>query len=531
MKPAPFVIILALVSLSACMPKQLKKSPSIARGFSEQPLKMQKNRPKRVSAPAPTGFDDVPISYQIGYQAPLNISVHEVSARDFFMGLVVDTKENMLVHPEVTGTISLELKNVTVEQVLNAVQKMYGYDYKKNDVGYFIYPATMQTKLFKINRLDLMRTGKSTTQVSGGRISSQGDTVGGAASGGGAIDNNEPGSLLTTTSETDFWKELEASLHSILAVDKLATTTINRQSGVVVIRAKPMQIREVEGFLSTTQNQISRQVILEAKIVEVTLDDGHQAGVNWESVIREGMDKGLPILTGVGALSAAKNANVFSIGGKAGDFRAFVELLETQGNANILSSPRISTLNNQKAIIKVGKDEYFITKVSTTTVSSAASSSIVNPNVTFTPFFSGIALDVTPQIDDDENITLHIHPSISRVESQIKSFTINGQAGEVPMALNTVRESDSIVKAQNGQVIVLGGLMQESDEQSKEGIAGLSEIPFIGNLFRVNKGKAQKSELIILLKSTIISTDNDWQNAIASGKQNYKRLDTTPRWR
>ena len=349
----------------------------------------------------------------------------------------------------------------------------------------------------------------------------------------GQSDVDEPGSSLTTSTETDFWKELHDTLHSILAVDEHATVVINRQSGVVVVRAKPAQIREVESFLDTTQTQISRQVILEAKILEVILDDGHQAGVNWESVVREGIKKA-PLLTGVGALGVGATAvanNVFSLGGTAGDFRAFVELLETQGKTNILSSPRISTLNNQKAIIKVGRDEYFITKISTTTVASnGVSGAVANPNVTLTPFFSGIALDVTPQIDDDENVTLHIHPSITRVENLNKEFKIGNEPTNIPTALNTVRESDSIVKAQNGQVIVLGGLMQESDVETKEGVAGLTQIPLLGNLFRVNKGKVQKSELIILLKSTIINSDSDWQNALHTGKQHYKQLDAAPRW-
>lgn len=107
-----------------------------------------------------------------------NISLHEVEAREFFMGLVIDTNENMMIHPDVSGLISLELKNVTVAQVMDAVQKVYGYDYKKNDIGYIVYPATLQTKIFKINRLDLIREGQSSTRVSSGQLSSQSDSLG-----------------------------------------------------------------------------------------------------------------------------------------------------------------------------------------------------------------------------------------------------------------------------------------------------------------------------------------------------------------
>ena len=214
-----------------------------------------------------------------------------------------------------------------------------------------------------------------------------------------------------------------------------------------------------------------------------------------------------------------------------GDFSAYLELLETQGKTNILSSPKISTLNNQKAIIKVGKDEFFITEVSTNTESSGIGNPIQNQEIKFTPFFSGIALDVTPQINDDDEVTLHIHPSITRVEDQLKEFTINGEAGSLPMAINTVRESDSIIKAKNGQIVVIGGLMQETKEESKRGVAMLSQIPYLGNLFRVNKGKTQKSELVILLKPTVINDDDDWAPSLNSSKKQLKQLHNHPLWK
>jgi len=387
-----------------------------------------------------------------------------------------------------------------------------------------VFPATLQTKIFKINRLDLVREGQSNTRVSSGQLQLSDNNDDDFNE--GDIDNSSTstsGSWISTKTQTDFWHEINAALQTILAIDPQTSVSINRQSGVIVVRAKPMQLREVEQFINTTQNQISRQVIIEAKIIEVILDDSHQAGVNWQSVVRDAKTLA-PILTGIGAVGS-----VFSISAQWGDFAAVVELLETQGKTNILSSPRISTLNNQKAIIKVGSDEYFITDISSNTVSSG-SSTITNPDITWTPFFSGIALDVTPQINDMDDITLHIHPSITRVENQVKEFTINGEDGSLPMALNTVRESDSIVKARNGQIVVIGGLMQEVSKESKEGVAGLTQIPLIGNLFRVNKGEVRKSELVILLRPTIIKNDSDWSSSMESSKKQLKQLQNHPLW-
>lgn len=463
-----------------------------------------------------------------------NLSVHDLPAREFFMGLIMDTSQNIIVHPDVTGSISLELKNVTLPQVLDAVQKVYGYDYKKSAAGYIVYPATLQTKIYAINRLDLVRKGLSKTRVSSGQLSNSknnnyNNQYNNQSSTNNRNQTQNSGSWIDTKTQTDFWQELETSLKTIVSVDDQAHVIINRQSGVIVVRAKPMQQREVENFLNKTQTRIEKQVLIEAKILEIILNEGNQDGVNWANIVREGTEM---FLTSSAPLPSAIAATqeVFTIGIKKGDFTAFIELLETQGKTNILSSPRISTLNNQKAIIKVGQDEYFITDISSSTVATG-SSTIVNPDITWTPFFSGIALDVTPQIDDDDEITLHIHPSITRVEDQTKKLVINDKETELPLALNTVRESDSIVHARNGQIIVIGGLMQETDSEDKRGVAFLTQLPYLGNLFRVNTGNKKKSELVILLKPTVITSNADWQRDLAASKQRMQELEDFQMWK
>jgi MSHA biogenesis protein MshL len=490
---------------------------------------------------------------------PFYVSVREVDAREFFMGLMVDSDENIVVHPEVKGLISLELKNVTVPQVLDAVQKVYGYDYKRTDIGYIVYPATLQTRTYKIDRLDLLREGKSNTYVSSGQTgnSNQGygnqqnaysqqqpnnmNQLGGMGNsygmGGGGNNNSymnrTSGSSITTVTQTDFWTDLEDALHTLISVDKDASVVINRQAGVVIARAKPMQLREIESFLSTTQNQISRQVILEAKILEVELNDAHQDGVEWKSIIREGLQIA-PVMVNPTAAAAGRIFTLASRSGsfRAGDFTAVVSLLESQGKTNVLSSPRISTLNNQQAIIKVGKDETFVTGIAPGLVTGGITGVASQPTAILSSFFSGIALDVTPQINDSGDITLHIHPSITDVKSQDREFTLdsNGTTSVVPTALSVIRESDSIVKAKDGQIIVLGGLMQDNSDENKEGVTGFDRIPFLGNLFRVNTGTRQKTELVILLKATLINSDADWQNDIDASHQRFKTLDSYPRW-
>jgi MSHA biogenesis protein MshL len=541
-----FFIAIALLLLWSCSTVKHPTSSNITRVFSDKPTQTPQ-APLSSEAPKTYAPDFNPPSASSRYSArrPFHVSVHEADAREFFMGLVVDSAENIVVHPDVKGLISLELKNVTVPQVLDAVQKVYGYDYKKTDIGYIIYPATLQTKTYKIDRLDLLREGKSNTYVSSGQTGNSNQGYGNQQNQNSMqqqFNTNQPnnygyssgsrtsGSSITTTTKTDFWEELETALHTLISVDKEATVVINKQSGVVIARAKPMQLREIESFLNATQNQISRQVILEAKILEVVLNDSHQDGVEWKSIIREGLQTA-PILGGDPGtvFTLASRAGSF----RAGDFTAVVTLLESQGKTNVLSSPRISTLNNQQAIIKVGKDETFVTGISPGIVAGGISGGTVQPAPILSSFFSGIALDVTPQINDEGDITLHIHPSITDVKSQDREFTIdsNGTQSVVPTALSVIRESDSIVKAKDGQIVVLGGLMQDNGDENKEGVTGFSRIPFLGNLFRVNTGTRQKTELVILLKATLINSDDDWQNDIDASHQRFKTLDATPRWR
>ena len=289
-----FIVTLSLVLVS-CSPLQKPDINNTAPFFAKEAASAVNTSLLPVAPP-----DIKPSKYR--EDRTLNVSVHDIDAREFFLGLVIDTKDNILVHPDVSGRISLELKNVNVPLVLEAVQKVYGYDYKKTELGYIVYPATLQTKTFKIDRLDLLREGKSITYVSSGQTTNSGTTgqqnygqngyqqsTNNQQQGGSnqmnAMSSRTSGSTVTTTTKADFWQDLETALTTLIAADKEATVVINRQAGVIIARAKPIQLHEIESFLATTQNQISRQVILETKILEVVLNSSHQNGPRVEGHI------------------------------------------------------------------------------------------------------------------------------------------------------------------------------------------------------------------------------------------------------
>jgi len=211
--------------------------------------------------------------------------------------------------------------------------------------------------------------------------------------------------------------------------------------------------------------------------------------------------------------------SLFGLAFQTSNFAALLNFLETQGDVHVLSSPRIATLNNQKAVLKVGTDEFFVTNVSSTTTTGTATTT--TPEVTLQPFFSGIALDVTPRIDQNDEIILHVHPSVSLVTTVNKTVNIGGVGGtlNLPLASSSVSETDSIVRARDGQIVAIGGLMRQATFDDQSGLPGLPKM-----IFGQTSKSTQKRELVILIKPTVINSDSDWSNDIARSRDRIKNM-------
>lgn len=479
-----------------------------------------------------------------------DLAADHTPARVVFMNLVKGTPYSMVVHPNVTGKITLQLKDVTIDEALDAIRQVYGYEYRREGNRFFILGQGIQTRIFRVNYLNLTRKGRSDTKVSSGELSDAGTSTSGT--GKTTTSSRAHGIEVETKSEADFWKDLKTALEGIIGTEDGRRIVVNPQAGIVIVRAFPTELDLVQDFLGVTQSAVNRQVVLEAKIVEVDLRDSFQSGINWTGLGNLGKYDYLAAQTGGGTLLGAEGPSglagslanlqpnsasspvalgsntsfggIFSLIIKSQDFATFIELLQRQGDVHVLSSPRVSTVNNQKAVIKVGGDEFFVTGISNSQTTTGSTTTLA-PEVELTPFFSGIALDVTPQINDADGIILHIHPTVSNVSQSDKSFIIGGENFSLPLAFSTIQESDNVVRAESGQIIIIGGLMKEATTDENASVPLLGDLPLIGNLFKHKYVGRIKRELVILLKPTIVDSANVWSNLIGESADRTRTLE------
>jgi MSHA biogenesis protein MshL len=525
-----FSLIVSLIgSCTLTPPKQANTEDQIAKALQNS-VYTDKKIAKKSSQSTTPAFLNQALTPQLAAnnidknlkpsESRFNISVKDVAAKDFFMGLTKDTTENMTVSPDVTGIISLNLKNVTVAEVMETVRDIYGYEYQHTAAGYEVFAKKMETQMFTVNYLDIDRKGRSFTTVSSGQITStyKGTTSASGTTTGSETSATKPSSSIDTTNNTDFWKALKDTLESIISSEEGASVVINPQSGIIVAHAYPDALRNISRYLDSIQNIMQRQVIIEARILEVGLNAEFQSGINWNILgLKQSTNSQMNTST---TDSLSSLSSIFTLNITSGDaFNTAISLLNTQGKVNVLSSPRISTVNNQKAIIKVGQDQFFVTSVkSDVATSGIGTNPVITQDIGFTPFFTGIALDVTPQINKQGDVTLHIHPIISRVSEQNKQFTVNGQEQNIPLAQSNIRESDSIVQAKNGQVVVIGGLMDNRSTDISSGTPGLEDTSYFSGLFKSSNKSSQKFELVILLRPIVVGP-NSWTEQL---QQNVK---------
>ena len=467
-----------------------------------------------------------------------SLVLNATSPELLFMALLTDTPLSVAVDPAVKGPLSIALKDVTLREALELLRELHKLEYKIIGRHILVSPAQMQTRIFTVNYPSFNRSGRSELRVVSSSISggapqgNSGSGTGTTGSTGGGGNSSQESSRITTAQRSDLWAEIEASLKLLIGDKDGRQVVISPQSGNIVVRALPSEMRAVAEYLEASRAAVQRQVMLESKIVEVQLRDSERTGINW-AAFRAGLNSRASagvlapggLLTPVGAINgallnvtpgstleaAASNAGaLLGLAFQTSNFAAVLEFLGTQGQTQVLSSPRIATMNNQKAVLKVGTDDYFVTNISTTTT-PVGNTTQTTPSITLQPFFSGISLDVTPQIDAEGFITLHIHPAVSNVTERNKVLNLGSQQGtySLPLASSDINESDAVVRARDGQIIAIGGLMRQTASSGDSGVPGTEGSLFRKLLGGQSSSLSEKRELVILLKPTIIDPNKD----------------------
>ncbi len=447
-----------------------------------------------------------------------SFSIRDADVREVLMAIAKQTSTNIVVDPRVKGTVTIDLKNVTLTEALDTLTDLLGLNYAVRQNIVRVYEPVPETRIFSLQYVNVKRSGFSsaTAQIGAGGTSGVGTPtttvapVGGGGTGGGTGFGGSPAGQtnLSTTTDTDLWKDVETGVGKLLSpVGKLV---VDKQGGNILVTDFPKFLDRIGNYLEKVEGSVQRQVLIEARIVEVALTGKFQFGIDWGAIVRAGALKGMTTIPSIATgrivgQNLAPDKGSFQIGVTSNDFSALLNVLSTQGEVNVLSSPKLTTLNNQTAVIRSATDQVFFETHSITAppVAGGIAAPFVITDVTPRTVTIGVVLTVTPQISADGSVILHVRPTVTDSTDTAK-FPAGSLKPDIEVPIVDVREADMVVRAREGQVVVIGGLIQEKRSNNESKVPLLGDLPGIGRLFRSTNQERKKTELVVLLTSTVM---------------------------
>ena len=408
------------------------------------------------------------------------------------MALSKQTSFNIVVDLDVQGRVTVDLKNVSMVEALDTLTELLGLNYRIRQNLVRVGKPAPETRIFSLQYVNLKRTSSSSATA---QIGAAGGGITGTTTGGGG-GGTSGSTTVSTSTDTDLWRDIEAGVTKLLS--PAGKMVLDKQSSNILVTDLPKFLDRIASFLESVEGSVQRQVLIEARIVEVTLTGEFRFGLDWGAIAQAAALRGASTISAgkIIGQSLSPGAGGFQIGVVSTDFRAILETISTQGELQVISSPKLATLNNQTAVIRAGTDEvFFETRVSETpSLTGTQTSRTVNPRTVTI----GVVLGVTPQVGADGTVVLHIHPTVTEKRGEAKSAI-----GDTFPILD-VREADMIVRAREGQVVVIGGLMQEKRTDNESKVPILGDLPGIGRLFRSTTQEVRKTELVVLLSATVM---------------------------
>lgn len=475
------------------------------------------------------------------------VVVNEVPVKELLFALARDADLNVDLYPGLQGNVTLNAVDQTLPQILDRISRQINIRYEFKDDNIVITPDDPYFKDYNVDYVNMARDTNATNRVST-QISTTGGTgTGGAGGGSGGGGGGSSGGNNTSTTDIDsasfnrFWQTLVMNISALIGDPVGATSNTDQmpvtdnviaspETGIINVRATSKQHELVSEYISQMEESAQRQVLIQATIVEVTLNDRYQAGVDWSSldVFGSGIDLISttinPVFPGADAIDGplAEAVIEYTDTDSSGEVRntAVVQFLEQFGDAKVLSSPQLMAMNNQTAVLKVVTNEVFFEIDSEVTAGTLGGEAVVSVDTTAQTVPVGIVMAMTPQISTSGVVTLNVRPTISRVRSfkpDPNPRQLAGAENQVPEI--EVREMESMLRLSSGQIAILGGLMEDSTEDNVGGIPGASKLPLIGNLFKTTAKNYRKSELVIFLRPVVV--DNPSINADLSDYRSF----------
>jgi MSHA biogenesis protein MshL len=489
----------------------------------------------------------------------ISMSVRDADLKDLLRAAGEGTDYNLLFDPDLdTRVKGIDLKGVTFQEILDEILPSFGFSYAVSGRTVHIQKAEGTMRFYQVDLLSMRRKGAKDFMVSAAGQTIQSGTSGGGSSSGGSGSSGQSSaytSSLSSGNGVDPWAELQMGLSTLVfgeplqpvgAADSASggtmagpgsqafsrngrTLLIHPESGMVVVQAESSIQSRVERYLQEMKRRTGHQVLLEARIVEVTLGNDSQIGVDWNSLLTPGAASG-GTGTDIASSFATGITNNANVGASQGLFKlvaqnaritATLSALAREGRLQVLSSPRISTMNNQKAILRVVREEAYFLE-STQNTPNGSSGPIVTTTVTPLVVPVGIVLDIQPQVAEDGTITLAVNPSVSEVVS-VNTFTAaDGTTSTLPVVDR--RDLDTVVRMKNGETLVLAGIIKNTESVDDRGVPWLRRIPIIGNLFSKREKSKQRTELAIFITPTLLE---DTAQVQAQKESTEKRLENS----
>ncbi len=543
--------------LSACASRPSAPSPTH--------LQAPPAEAARASIPAPvTRSLDVPAPAAQKALERYTVVVNGVPAGELLFSLARDARVNLDVHPDIRGIVTLNAIDQTLPQILDRIAGQVDMRYTLENNLLTVVPDTPFLRFYRVEYLNMSRDASSRTS-----IATQVATTGGAGIDGGgapAATGNNSNTDIVNTTQNRYWESLVESLKSLLQeTDKLlpeteadsadakdgdkpqpnlrfreaASVIAQPETGVVAVRATSRQHARVQEFLDSSVRSARRQVLIEATVAEVELSDGYEQGIDW-NVVRRGASSSLGLTlrpggsiselpggTPVGATVPTLGLIELSDSRGRTDIASAVRLLESFGQTRVLSSPKISVLNNQTALIKVVENLVYFQLTADFTPGTAGSPTTFTVTSTPSTVPVGFLMNVTAQIAANDEVVLNLRPTISRLNGFVEdpgvalSLALARQSGaQLPDVSSRVpeiqtREMESVIKVRDGQIAVLGGLMREESSHGVDQVPGAGRVPLLGELFKFRSKRSKKSELVIFLRPVIVrdpSMEGDYAN-------------------